>query len=304
MDNLRTALEWFIQQGNWTRAAEMSLCLSQLCDRLGWLLNAMDYLQQGLNAALFLGEGTDELQAELRLQQAALLYEQHEWEQALQIVQDALNRYEALEHLMGQARACNLMGLIQLRLQQFEQARTCFQCALQRFMQANEPVRVAMVLNNLGLLEYERGQMDEAIRLAQQAAQRQRALGDQRGLSETLTNLGAMYQLRGELEPALRYLQESLEIEIRLGNRLGIARGLCNIGEVLMLKNEPLSAARYFISAMQLFQQYGSPDYDYANTMLQQLPLPLDTLERLMHDSQNRALEDLLQWAQSVVLYN
>ena len=304
MDNLRTALEWFIQQGNWTRAAEMSLCLSQLCDRLGWLLNAMDYLQQGLNAALFLGEGTDELQAELRLQQAALLYEQHEWEQALQIVQDALNRYEALEHLMGQARACNLMGLIQLRLQQFEQARTCFQCALQRFMQANEPVRVAMVLNNLGLLEYERGQMDEAIRLAQQAAQRQRALGDQRGLSETLTNLGAMYQLRGELEPALRYLQESLEIEIRLGNRLGIARGVCNIGEVLMLKNEPLSAARYFISAMQLFQQYGSPDYDYANTMLQQLPLPLDTLERLMHDSQNRALEDLLQWAQSVVLYN
>ncbi len=301
MDNLRTALEWFMQQGNWTRAAEMALYLSQLCDRLGWLLNSMDYLQQGLNAALFLGEGTDELQAELLLQQAALLYEQHEWEQALQIVQDALNRYETLQHLMGQARACNLMGLIQLRLQQFEEARTRFQCALQRFMQANEPVRVAMVLNNLGLLEYERGHLEEAIRLAQQAVQRQRALGDQRGLSETLTNLGAMHQLRGELEPAHRYLQESLEIEIRLGNRLGIARGLCNIGEVLMLKNEPLSAARYLLGAMQLFQQYGSPDYDYANTMLQQLPVPPDTLEQLIIDSQNRALEDLLQWAQCVV---
>jgi predicted ATPase/class 3 adenylate cyclase len=301
MDNLNTALEWFIQQGNWTRAAEMALSLSQLCDRLGWLLNSIDYLQQGLNAALFLGEGTDELQAELLLQHAALLYEQHEWETAFQMVQDALNRYEALQHLTGQARACNLMGLIQLRRQQFEQAHTCFQCALQRFMQANEPVRVAMVLNNLGLLEYERGQLDEAIRLAQQAAQRQRMLGDQRGLSETLTNLGAMHQVRGELEPARRYLQESLEIEIRLGNRLGIARGLCNIGEVLMLKGEPLTAARYLLAAMQLFQQYGSPDHDYAHTLLQQLSLPADTLAQLISDSQNRALEDLLQWVQGEV---
>jgi predicted ATPase/class 3 adenylate cyclase len=301
MDNLRTALEWFMQQGNWTRVAEMALYLSQLCDRLGWLLNSIDYLQQGLNAALFLGEGTDELQAELLLQHAALLYEQHEWEQALQIVQETLNRYEALQHLMGQARACNLMGLIQLRRQQFEQAHACFQCALQRFMQANEPVRVAMVLNNLALLEYERGKLEEAIRLAQQAVQRQRGLGDQRGLSETLTNLGAMHQVRGELEPALRYLQESLEIEIRLGNRLGIARGLCNIGEVLMLKNEPLSAARYLLGAMQLFQQYGSPDYDYADALLQKLPAPPDTLKQLISESQNRALEDLLQWAQSVV---
>jgi tetratricopeptide (TPR) repeat protein len=126
-------------------------------------------------------------------------------------------------------------------------------------------------------------------------------LGDQRGLSETLTNLGAMHQVRGELEPARRYLQESLEIEIRLGNRLGIARGLCNIGEVLMLKGEPLTAARYLLAAMQLFQQHGSPDHDYAHTLLQQLPLPADTLAQLISDSQNRALEDLLQWVQGEV---
>jgi hypothetical protein len=49
---------------------------------------------------------------------------------------------------------------------------------------------------------------------------------------------------------------------------------------------------------MQLFQQYGSPDHDYAHTLLQQLSLPADTLAQLISDSQNRALEDLLQWVQ------
>ncbi|MCS7066199.1 MAG: tetratricopeptide repeat protein, partial [Fimbriimonadales bacterium] len=238
MDNMRSALEWFTQQGDWARRTEMALCLSQLCDRLGWLLNATAYLQEALDTALFLGEAHDALLAELTLQRAALLYERHEWEEALQTAQDALARYEPLGSTKGQAQAHNLKGLILLRMQRFDEAHPHFQRALQGFMQTNAPVWAALVMNNFGLLEYERGRLEEAVRFFQQAAQRQRALGDLRGLSETLNNLGAACQLLDNLEAAMRYLAESLEYEVQIGNRLGIARGLCNIGEVLMMQGK------------------------------------------------------------------
>lgn len=236
------------------------------------------------------------LQAELLLESAALQYERHEWEDALRTAQDALNRFEALGVRTGQARAHNLMGLVLLRLQHFEEAQAHFQRALQGFMQAGEPVWAALVMNNLGLLEYERGRLEDAARLFTQAAQRQRTLGDLRGLSETLNNLGATHQLLGDLDAA-RYCTKSLEYEIRLGNRLGIARGLCNLGELLMLQEQALPAARHLLAAMQLFHQYGSPDYDYASALYQQLPLEAETRAQLEAECQNRALEDLLQWA-------
>ncbi|MCS7065909.1 MAG: tetratricopeptide repeat protein, partial [Fimbriimonadales bacterium] len=297
MDNLRTALEWFTQQGDWARRTEMALILSQLCDRLGWLLNATAYLQEAQDSALFLGEEYGMLQAELLLESAALQYERHEWEDALRTAQDALNRFEALGVRTGQARAHNLMGLVLLRLQRFEEAQAHFQRALQGFMQAGEPVWAALVMNNLGLLEYERGRLEDAARLFTQAAQRQRTLGDLRGLSETLNNLGAAHQLLGDLDAARRYCTESLEYETHLGNRLGIARGLCNLGELLMLQEQALPAARHLLAAMQLFHQYGSPDYDYASALYQQLPLEAETRAQLEAECQNRALEDLLQWA-------
>lgn len=297
MDNMRAALEWFTQQGDWARRAELALRLAQLCDRLGWLLNAAAHLQEAMDSALFLDETHGELLAELALQDAALLYERHEWENALQRAQEALSRFESLNSRMAQARAQNLMGLILTRMQRFEEAQTHFQRALQGFTQANKPVWVALVLNNLGLLEYERGNLQEAVRFLQQAMQRQRTLGDLRGLSETLTNLSAAHQLLGDLEAARRYCAESLEYEAQIGNRLGIARGLCNIGEVLMLQGEAAAAARHLLAAMQLFQQYGSPDYDYALALYQRLPLESEIRAQLEAESQNRALEDLLQWA-------
>ncbi len=301
MDNLRAGLEWFTQQGDWARRAEMALCLAQLCDRLGWLLNAIAHLQDALDSALFLGEEHAPLHAEILFQHAALQYERHEWEDALQTAQEALQRYESRGSPVGLARAQNLMGLILLRMGRFDDAHAHFQRALQGFMQANEPVWVALTLNNLGLLEYERGRLNEAARFLQQAVQRQRTLGDMRGLSETLNNLGAVHQLQGELDSALRHCSESLEYEIQIGNRLGIARGLCNIGEIVMLKGEPLLAARHLLASMQMFQQWASPDYDYAHTLFEKLPLDVQTRAQLEAESQNRALEDLLQWARTVV---
>jgi len=64
-----------------------------------------------------------------------------------------------------------------------------------------------------------------------------------------------------------------------------------------MLKGEPLQAARHLLAAMQLFQQYGSPDYDYAHDLFEQLPLPDDLRTQLTDEAQNRTLEDLLEWA-------
>jgi len=297
MDNMRAALEWFTQQGDWGKHAQMALYLSQLCDRLGWLLNATTYLQHALDATLFLDAVQGELLAEIMLQHAALLYERHEWEAAQRTVQDALRQYESLGAQLGQARARNLLGLVLLRTQQFEPAREQFQRALQGFLQANMPAYVALVLNNLGLLEYEQGRFEEAKRFFTQAVQRQRTLGDTRGLSETLNNLGATHQMQGELEAALCYYTESLECEIQIGNRLGIARGLCNLGEGLMLLGETVAAACHLLAAMQLFQQYGSPDYDYALALFHRLPLDEEERARLEAECQNRALEDLLQWA-------
>ncbi len=299
MDNLRAALEWFTEQGDWVRRTQLALALSQLCDRLGWLPSANAYLQDALDSALFLGEEYGELHADLQLELSALQYERHEWESALRTAQDALERFQSLGSLKGTARAHNLLGLIALRMGQHDLAETHLQNALQAFMRANEPVWMALVLNNRGLLEYERGRLEDAARFLQQAIQRQRTLGDARGLSETLTNLGAVCLQQGELDAALRHYTESLECEIQLHHQLGIARGLCNIGEVLMLQGRPLEAARHLHAAAQLFQRYDSPNRDYALALIASLPLDAATRAQLEAESQNRATDDLLQWARA-----
>lgn len=287
------------QHSEWESCVLLGTALIRLLTRVGLLYSAQQYCEYTQSCLAQIAVPSEDFLAGWLLEYAGLLYEKRNWEQTLQIAQQALQRYESLGRQTEQALAHNLIGLAALGARDYPTATYHFEQALHGFEATHRPVWQAAVRNNLGLVAYETENYDRAYELVSQAVEQQCQHGDLRGLAEGLTNLGAVYFAKGDYASALRHFSDSLRYKMELGNRLGIARGLCNVGETQM-RTEPNSmrAACYLVAAECLFRQVGSPDVRYVQTLLQQTGLDEPTLDSLRAQATRYPCEGLIQWAQ------
>lgn len=300
LEDFQHALGVFEQRGELHHGVQLATALIKLTTRLGLLYSAHQSLERALHYLAQLDSPPAEIQADLLMEHAGLLYEIHDWEQAWQVAEQALALYEQLNRRTEQAQAHNLLGLIAIHRRDYKNATLHFNLALQSFEEIGQPIWQAVVRNNLGLVAYETGDYDLAETQISEAVQQQRLLGDMRGLAESLTNLGAVSFLKGDYESALRHFSDALRYEIELNNRIGVARCLCNLGETLMQNSEKApQAARYLLAAECLFDRYGSPDVAYVRSLLQKLALDDATLAPLRAHAHNCPCEELVHWAQS-----
>ncbi len=300
LEDFQQALGVFEQGGDLNHAVQLATALIKLTTRLGLLYSAHQSLERALHSLAQIGSPPAEIQADLLMEHAGLLYETHDWEHAWQRAEQALVLYEQLNRRAEQAQAHNLLGLIALRRRDYENATRQFELALQAFEEARQPVWQAAVRNNLGLVAYETGDYDLAEAQISEAVQQQRRLGDMRGLAESLTNLGAVSFLKEDYESALRHFSDALRYEIELNDRIGVARCLCNLGETLMQNPEQArQAARYLLAAECVFDRYGSPDVAYVRSLLNTLALDEPTLAQLRAHALHCPCEELVYWAQS-----
>lgn len=220
------------------------------------------------------------------LNQGNQQFQQNQFEQALTILQQALNLYQTLGDLGGQGDVLFQLGQVYEILGQYEQSLECYRQAgaifwklgeqdnragafsgvgivylrtgrysqaIAAFQQALEIVpNAAVPLNGLGLAYSYLGQYDRALKFHQQVLAIRRANRNLVGEATSLLNMGTVYEARTQLQNALDAYQQALVIYRKVDNPTGQIRSLNLIGEVLNLQNQPAQAMSFLQDAIKL----------------------------------------------------
>ena len=150
-------------------------------------------------------------------EQGISLYNQHDYEAAARIFQQAKDAYsEAGTHDMVAEMKVNI-GLVHRELGEAQQALELMQEALRTFEDMNDTMRTAQVLGNLGGVYQALGDKEQAEMSYRQAANLFDELGEEQLYSDTMMALGAM-QVRD-----LKFFQGAATYTVALENRQNLS---------------------------------------------------------------------------------
>jgi predicted ATPase len=273
--NLRAALAWAgadpVRRQHPQLYAELALRFGVFLHRRGFLREAGELLQSGLETIETAPDPPPGLRAHLLLERAGLHLDHDEPDAARTKVDAALDLFRDLEDPHGQAQAENLLGHAALAGRDYARAREHYLRALDHYRQTGDELHAAILHNNLGLLHRRdpSGDKQEAARHLEEALRLRRALQDRRGMAETLNNLGVLAQDATNWDAATRYYAESLRLEQELQHPLGVATALSNLGELFQARGDLNRALRLFAAAERLMQELRSPHAPYVSTLLE-----------------------------------
>lgn len=162
-------------------------------------------------------------------EQGITLFNQHDYEAAARVFQQAKDAYsEADQHDMVAEMKVNI-GLVHRELGESQQALELMEEALHTFEDMNDKIRMAQVLGNLGGVYQALGDKEQSEKSYRQAANLFKELGEEIMYSETLMALGTM-QVRDFkfFEGAATYMV-ALENRENLNGRQKIIKSLSNL---------------------------------------------------------------------------
>lgn len=164
----------------------------------------------------------------------------------------ALDLYQAVEDRLGQANALYELGVVRWLTGHYRAAADLLNQALDLYQAAGDRRGQATVLHWLGVVRWVTGDYPAAIHLLDQALNLHRALGDRRGQANALHELGVVRQLTGNYPAATHLLEQALNIYRALGHRRGQATALNWLGVVRQLTGHYRAAARLHRKALTL----------------------------------------------------
>lgn len=167
-----------------------------------------------------------------RLQIGNVAFELGEYEEAVELFQEALDDTAAGELRVERAGCLRSLGNGLQRLGRTEEALRAYEEALSLARELGDRAEEGSVLGMMGVLHAEQDAHEEAISCYRQALAIHAETGDERERAIFLGNLGNVYHAQGRNEEALACFEGSLDHYERLGDRGGQATRLHNIGRV------------------------------------------------------------------------
>ncbi len=193
-DNLRTAMQWLLEQGESgsSRAMALRLCrsLEQFWEMRGPVHEGRDFLERALAES----EGV-EVSVRAKALQSAV---------DLALIQDDIDRAEPL----------------------------CVE-SLQLFRELGDMVGVAFTLSQLGFVARMRNDLHTACSLGEEAVELSRSIGSTESLAHTLHFLAFILLQRGEYSRAQTLFEERLMLSRKTGNKQAISSSLFQLAQVL-----------------------------------------------------------------------
>lgn len=250
-DNLRAALAWGLEQHE-----DPSLSL-RLAGTLAKFWKLRGYWSEGrgyLTAALARSGGDTALSA-----RASALYgagefagSQGDAEAALELLQEGLGLYEALEDRYGVGMALNALGLVASGHGEYVKARSLWEQALQINRSLGARTDQAINLGNLGAAAHAMGDYVNATRLYEEALALNRQLGDPAGQAICLHSLGGIAYAQGRPERTIVLMEQALEINQLIGNRSDQAWNLNMLASIAMDQGDAALAEARLAQALQI----------------------------------------------------
>jgi CHAT domain-containing protein len=157
---------------------------------------------------------------------------QHHEDEALPLLEDALDKYAALNDHKYQGRVLNNLSILYANRHDYERYFDIAEQALAHKRQAGEPREELNTRVGIGIAHFKLGQFDRAAQALIDALDLARKIGWDKGVADALLNLGCLYYEIGDYDLALRYARESVEIRDRLEDKRDYADALDLLGIV------------------------------------------------------------------------
>lgn len=217
-------------------------------------------------------------EADQLLLQGIQQYQASQFQEALQLWEQALQAYRGVNDRSGEAYVLNNLGEAYRSLSQYSKAIEYYQQALPLFRALDDSNGEAMTLNNWGLAYFSLSQYQKAIDYHQQAMLVYQTLGDRNGQATALVSLGITHTELGQYQQAIEFGQQALLIYQALDNSRGEAIALANLGFASLALNQYQQAIEYYQQALPLTQ--GLHDRDGEATVTVNLGIAYSALNQ------------------------
>ncbi len=255
-DNLRTALQWSLEQGLFDQAAQLSSALW----RFWW---TRGYLSEGRQWYSRIYAHRDALSAEMSAklfnQAGVLAVQQGDFAEAQRLFEAnlALNRERG--NLSGIANVLNNLGALTIEQAHYDQARIFLEESLPLRRQLGNKAHIAATLNNLGTVAQYQADLTSAQQYFDESLALYRELEDTRSIAGVLNNLGGIALFERDLPQAQAFYRESLTLRHAVGDKAGIAECLEGLAAVAVRQAQPRRSAQLYGAAATLRENVGSP---------------------------------------------
>jgi CHAT domain-containing protein/lipopolysaccharide biosynthesis regulator YciM len=186
------------------------------------------------------------IQADDLIHEGLDLYQNHQFSQALQALQQALEWYRSIGDREWESNTLGILGIVHYQLQDYLKAIECSQQNLVIAQELEDRWGEAQAWVNLGNAHQAKGDYGSALECHQQSLVLAQALSDKECEGKALANLGNLYQALGEYKQALESHQACLKILRSLGDRQHEGETLSNLGIAY-------HACGYYEQAIQCF---------------------------------------------------
>jgi predicted ATPase/DNA-binding CsgD family transcriptional regulator len=257
-DNLRAALNWFLEQGLDGQRSELTLRLSGALSQFWGIRGYMTEGRQWLERALDESRGVrSSVQAKALTGAGALATMQGDFGQAEVLCGEGLALYRELGDHRGIANALSCLGYAALMRSNYATARELEEEALALFREVGDTWGRVYALQNLSSVLFFQGEYARALALLEESLVLSRKGGDVRGRAVSLLLLGMVLLFQGELAQAHARLEESLAVSREIGHKWNIGTSIHLLGLVAFLQGDVAVAHSLIEESLVLFQEVG-----------------------------------------------
>ena len=254
-DNLRAALQWFLERGEAGPALRLCGALGEFWHMHGHLSEGRRWLEAALGGE---GSGLETLRIKALSKAAFIGWEQGEFERSISLSQESLALSRRTGDRAGAAVALYNLGFATMFQEEYERATTLFEEAVALQRELGDEVSLARALQGLGLTVMAQGDFGRAEALYEEGLALARRAGDALGIELLLLGLGLAALGQDEYGRARELCAEALKLSQRLDYRHSTAASLHILASVAGSERQPVRAARLWGAAEALREAIGT----------------------------------------------
>jgi predicted ATPase/transcriptional regulator with XRE-family HTH domain len=243
LDNLRNALQWFIERKETDLALRFAEAFGKICGLRGYWHEE----QRLLNAALQLPSTQEqEIRGKVLRRAGHLAYRLRDLAQARTLLEQSVACSRKVGDWQNLVGALSSLGWVLYRQNELDAASELLkECVAVSSYAGDYWVRANALESQGRYLQYQ-GKQEEAYALLQESVAIARAHLDKESLARILTTLVHLEVSRGKKEQAMQLAQESFQLARELNTRPLIALTLGMLGTVALFQGDYAHAQQYF----------------------------------------------------------
>ncbi len=254
LDNLRSALEWFLEEHRLEDGFNFAHALYFFWARRGHISEARVWLSQALARP---GEGT--LARAKALERAGTLaWLQGDYAPARAFLDQALALARRLEAKACIAATLGTLGACAEEEGHYRQSQRYCEESLELFRELQDVRGMALIQHNLGILALEQGDVASAQQHFEDSLPLFRRIGSQHHIAWTVNSLAEAAWAQGEVARTHSYAEEALALHRDSGDPSGLAFSHYFLASVANVRGERTLAHRHFRESLTLQRQAGN----------------------------------------------